>query len=80
MDRQDCPVCASRSGIHLDHTSRFAAVDYFRCTRCGHFWTKPRFGSAPRRPANRNADLSDDADDEYAGSHAPARLLKLPGA
>jgi uncharacterized Zn finger protein len=39
MPPQPCPACFESTPRHLHETSKEAAVDYYRCLKCGHIWT-----------------------------------------
>ena len=52
-----CPSCHTRTGRHLEATSRGAVADFFRCLSCGNVWAvpKPRLLSAtPAEPMDRH--------------------------
>lgn len=39
MPQRPCPACGTDTPRRLDSTSEVAAVNYYRCARCGHVWT-----------------------------------------
>ena len=41
MPESPCPRCPNK-GRFLVETSKDAAVNYFRCDRCGHVWSRDK--------------------------------------
>jgi hypothetical protein len=37
-----CPACNSTDADFLEHISKAAQVEYFRCRYCGHVWNTPK--------------------------------------
>jgi len=48
MPENVCPRCSGK-GCHLVESSKNAAVDYHRCERCGHVWSRDK--NNPKLPA-----------------------------
>jgi uncharacterized Zn finger protein len=49
MPESACPRCPNM-GRFLVETSKDTAVDYFRCDRCGHVWSRDKLNPhAPPR-------------------------------
>jgi hypothetical protein len=42
MSQQRCPACDSTDAAFLEHISKAAEVEYFRCRYCGHVWNTPK--------------------------------------
>jgi hypothetical protein len=43
MPSQPCPQCKAAAPRLLDATSKHASVLYYRCAKCGHVWTVPKY-------------------------------------
>jgi uncharacterized Zn finger protein len=39
---QPCPICGRETPRFLEHPSKEAWVNYYRCDKCGHVWTMPK--------------------------------------
>jgi uncharacterized Zn finger protein len=43
MPIRPCPQCKAQTPRLLDKTSDGASVWYYRCEKCGHVWTVPKW-------------------------------------
>jgi uncharacterized Zn finger protein len=41
-----CPSCDKLAPRQLEESSRSDAVNYYRCSNCGHVWTIDKFNPA----------------------------------
>jgi rubredoxin len=48
MPHRLCPICPVQGRL-LEHTSKDAMVEYYRCDKCGHVWTHEK--GDPNSPA-----------------------------
>ncbi len=51
MSGDNCDVCNAREARLLHAVSLYCQVDYYRCDRCGHVWTVPKWGDRKKRRA-----------------------------
>lgn len=59
-------------------TNRVAQVDYYRCDKCGHFWTVPKSDLLKPTPLSRPSELPSEPmmapDCPSCGADTPRRL------
>ena len=82
LDEFVCPCGHHCQPQFMGWTNRVAQVDYYRCAKCGHFWTVPKSDllkpTPLRRPSEPPAEPASEAmmppDCPSCGADTPRRL------